>query len=246
MKTDKDQIKNILLTSLLFITGSVGQVTMSHADSEIDPDTAIGKLTTTLGGRLYDNWWEVLLNDEPEGRHPSYPADGEATGSKTWRCPACHGWDYKGAAGIKGVFGMAGSAPSVIKAILRDETHQYTPQMLTNRAVDRLSGFISYGLVDMDRYIDQASMMPKGDVKRGKIVFESICALCHGENGKAINFGSEDEPEYVGTVAKFEILEAFHKVRNGQPGQPMMSLITQPIQTQIDVLAYERTLPTSD
>ena len=118
--------------------------------------------------------------------------------------------------------------------------------MLTEKAVDRLADFISYGLVDMDLYIYRASMTPKGDAKRGKVVFESICALCHGDNGKAINFGSEDDPEYVGTVAKFELLEAFHKVRNGQPGQPMMSLITQPIQVQLDVLTYEQTLPTSD
>jgi len=246
MKAVNDQIKNILVMSLLLIIGSAAPIMVSHADSEVDIDTADGKITTTLGGRLYDNWWEVLLNDEPDSRHPSYPADGAATGSKTWRCPECHGWDYKGAVGIKGVLGMAGGDPSKIKVILRDETHQYTPQMLTNRAVDRIADFISYGLVDMDLYIDRASMVPKGDTKRGKVIFESICALCHGENGKAINFGSEDKPEYVGTVAKFELLEAFHKVRNGQPGQPMMSLITQPIQTQIDVLAYERTLPTSD
>ncbi len=246
MKMDKKApIKNILLISL-FITGSVGLVAMGHAESEIDPDTAIGKISTTLGGRLYDNWWEVLQNNEPDSQHPAYPSKGEATGSKTWRCPECHGWDYKGAAGIKGVLGMAGGDPSKIKVILRDETHQYTPQMLTDKAVDRLADFISYGLIDVDLYIDRASMEPKGDAKRGKVIFESICALCHGENGKAINFGSEDAPEYVGTVAKFELLEALHKVRNGQPAQPMMSLITQPIQTQIDVLTYERTLPTSD
>jgi cytochrome c553 len=246
MKTVKDQIKTTLITSLLFVAGSIGVVTTSYADPEVDHDTAVGKLSTTLGGRLYDNWWEVLQNDEPKSAHPSYPAGGEATGSKTWRCTEFHGWDYKGAAGIKGVLGMAGSEPSKIKAILRDKTHQYTPQMLTDKAVDRLADFISYGLVDVDLYIDRTSMTPKGDAKRGKVVFESICALCHGENGKAINFGSHDDPEYVGTVAKFELLEAFHKVRNGQPSQPMMSLITQPIQMQIDVLTYEQTLPTSD
>ncbi len=245
MKTVKDAIKKILLTSL-FVTGGVGSVATAYADSEIDPDTAIGKLSTTLGGRLYDNWWEVLLNDKPKSSHPAYPAEGEATGSKTWRCPECHGWDYKGAVGIKGVLGMAGSDPSKVKEILRDETHQYTPQMLTNKAIDHLANFISYGLVDVDLYIDRTSMEPKGDAERGKIVFESTCALCHGDNGKAINFGTEDDPEYVGSVANFELLEALHKVRNGQPGQPMMSLITQPIQTQIDVLTYERSLPTSD
>ena len=49
-----------------------------------------------FGGRLYDNWFEALATDEPEGTHPSYPAVGLQQGAATWRCKECHGWDYKG------------------------------------------------------------------------------------------------------------------------------------------------------
>src|ERR1700704_618539 len=57
------------------------------------------------GGRLYDTWWQVLGSPAPTATNPPYPAAapaGKAVGATTWRCRECHGWDYKGVAGING------------------------------------------------------------------------------------------------------------------------------------------------
>jgi hypothetical protein len=74
--------------------------------------------TLAAGGRIYDNWWDALDREEPEGTHPSYPASAEQEGAVTWRCKECHGWDYKGVdgvyrsgshyTGIKGIDGAIG------------------------------------------------------------------------------------------------------------------------------------------
>ena len=37
--------------------------------------------------------------------------------------------------------------------------------------------------------------------------------------------------------------EALHKIRNGQPGQPMPVLRVLPLQDMVDILAYVQTLP---
>lgn len=77
--------------------------------------------TIAAGGRIYDNWWEALDREEPEGTNPAYPASGKQEGPATWRCKECHGWDYQGAdgiyrqgshfTGIKGVMGVAARSP---------------------------------------------------------------------------------------------------------------------------------------
>ena len=50
--------------------------------------------------------------------------------------------------------------------------------------------------------------------------------------------------DYVGTVAVEDPWETLHKLRTGQPGQPMPALRVLPRQDVVDILAYIRTLPT--
>ena len=236
------KISLMLITSVILVTGS-----LSYAKSYVPNETALDKLSITVGGRLYDRWWSVLQKDEPTSAHPNYPAEGKEEGADTWRCASCHGWDYKGADGVIGVFDMQGADPVEIQKIIRDETHQYTSEQLTDKAVEQLANFISVGLVDMDKYVDKATMTIKGNPKHGEEIFEHVCAICHGDTGKGINFsGDNDNPEYIGTVANNETLLLFHRIRNGMPGQPMVSLITLSTQTQTDVMAYEKTLPVDD
>ena len=206
------------------------------------------------GGQLYDKWWAVIEADEPQSTHPAYPADGKKTGSTTWRCKECHGWDYKGVdgayskgshrTGIKGLRGMAGVDPERIHDILTDETHGYTEEMMPDSAMRKIALFISLGQIDMDRYIDRATKQAHGDRQRGAQFFQTICANCHGFDGKRINFHSDDDPEYVGTVAAGNPWEALHKIRFGQPGVGMVSLSVLSVQQQVDILSYAQTLPT--
>ena len=76
-------------------------------------------------------------------------------------------------------------------------------------------------------------------------MYASVCAACHGNNGKTLNFGDAAAPEYVGTLAVDNPWEFLHKVRFGQPASPMPAgLVTGwNIQDIIDVLAHAQTLP---
>lgn len=206
------------------------------------------------GGQLYDKWWYVIEADEPEDTHPSYPADGKQSGATTWRCKECHGWDYKGVdgaygkgshyTGITGVRGVEGVDPASIIEIIKDDTHRYTEEMMPAGAMEKLALFLSFGQIDMDQYIDRATKKARGNELRGAQYYQTICANCHGFDGKDMNFADEDEPEYVGTIGVDNPWEALHKIRFGQPGVGMVSLSVLAVQDQVDILAYTQTLPT--
>jgi thiosulfate dehydrogenase len=208
-----------------------------------------------FGGRLYDDWFEALALDAPEGTHPAYPADGKQEGAVTWRCKECHGWDYKGVAGayasgshftgIKGIQGMIGVDPRQIERALRDQPHGFSAVQIPDEALERLALFVTRGQHEVDLHIDAASKKARGDAANGERYFQNICAPCHGFDGKALNFsGDPADPEYVGTVAADNPWETLHKIRNGQPGQPMPALRVLPMQDSVDILTYAQTLPT--
>lgn len=205
------------------------------------------------GGRMYDKWWEAIGTEEPKETHPAYPAAGKQKGSATWRCKECHGWDYKGVAGayakgshftgIKGVDGMTGAEVDKIAALLRAKPHGYTEKQIPNDELQRLALFISKGQYEASTYIDPATKKVKGNADRGKKLFQGICAACHGFDGKALNFGDEKNPEFVGTIAVDNPWEGLHKVVNGEPGAPMPAWRVFEMQNALDVLSYAQTLP---
>jgi hypothetical protein len=87
--------------------------TTAIAQALDDPAGPTEAFTITQGGRLYDKWWNVLYLPEPDDTHPAYTADGTKSGSTTWRCKECHGWDYRGTDGayakgshFSGIVGM--------------------------------------------------------------------------------------------------------------------------------------------
>ena len=61
--------------------------------------------------------------------------------------------------------------------------------------------------------------------------------------GKVINFGSEEEPEYIGTVSSELPWEAVFKILQGQPGMPTSAMLVFDKQDALDVLSYTQTLP---
>jgi thiosulfate dehydrogenase len=205
------------------------------------------------GGQLYDNWMEVMEREAPEQTHPAYPADAKKSGATTWRCKECHGWDYMGAAGaygagshytgIKGVNGVQGQDPAAIAEIIMNESHGFTEDMIPPSAVEKLALFLSRGQIDNDRYIDRETKMVRGNPSRGAATFQTICAVCHGFDGKEMNFGDEEGPEFVGTICAENPWEALHKIRFGQPGVAMIAMSALDVDEQIDLLAYCQTLP---
>jgi thiosulfate dehydrogenase len=213
-------------------------------------------VAVTRGGAYYDNWFEALEKEAPAATHPSYPAGGRQSGADTWRCKECHGWDYKGVegaygtgshfTGIKGIDRLAGMDPASIIATIRDPQHGYTAEMLPDSAVAKLALFVSRGQIDVDQYIDRATKKALGDAGRGNQLYRMACYACHGPDGRRINFASASEPEFVGTLARDNPWELLHKIRNGQPGTPMIALngvSTLSIRDQVAILAYAQTLP---
>ena len=211
------------------------------------------------GGQLYDKWWTVLDVKAPPMTHRSYPLEGRDRDATTWRCKECHGWDYKGRdgaygkgphrTGIIGIRGKAGAKTEDIAKILRDRTHGYPPSWLPDSAVEWLARFVSAGQINMDRYIDRNTRKVKGDADRGAKYFQTVCSICHGQDGKMLNLANADDPTlaqgpvYVGTVAQEDPWRTLHKIRNGQPGTPMISLIALDVEDQVNILAYLQTLP---
>lgn len=204
------------------------------------------------GGRLYDKWWAELDMSAPKTTHPSYPEAGKKKGASTWRCKECHGWDYKGKrgayragshfTGILGIQNMVGASEQEVVAVMENRMHRFG-SLIPRRALEALAAFVVDGQVEMDDYIVRETKRTKGDPVKGGRIYQTICAICHGIEGKGINFGDVQKPQYVGTIANKNPWETLHKIRMGQPGKKMPPLLVFSIQEQADILAYTQTLP---
>ncbi len=95
----------------------------------------------------------------------------------------------------------------------------------------------------MDLYVDRMTNRSRGEAGDGAAHYQTICAVCHGFDGKELNFKTPEKPEYIGTLALKNPWEFIHKTRFGQPGIPMISLIVLPDKDIADILAYGQTLP---
>lgn len=197
------------------------------------------------GGMLYDKWLkETAGADLPTETHPGYPKDGKLSKSSSWRCPACHGVDYKGKDGVsgkdahaKGIQGAAGHPVDKLVAVLKDKHHGFTADMLPKKDMEQVALFVAKGQIDMDKYIDRASGKAKGDAAKGKNVFTTLCAKCHGLDGK------KESAVNLPKLATGKPHEALHRIFFSTSGDKMTSLGAFDPQISADVLAYIATLP---
>lgn len=250
------------LLAMLMVVMGVGILSGSNCPQNVPPPpTEPAEFTNAnaaRGGLMYDKWWKVNGAAEPTGEHSRYPATSSKTGSTTWRCKECHGWDYKGAAGayatgshftgIKGLFGTTLDAQGAFDAI-----KAHAMPGLTDTDVWDLARFVlgSDGAqFDTGTIIDGSGMFT-GNAGAGATLYGSgigtglACSVCHGADGKTIPFGST--PEFVGTIAQDNPWEFQHKVRFGQPSTGMGASVPDGGTTQDvnDVGAHSATLPAS-
>lgn len=199
------------------------------------------------GGRLYDKWWAENKAAKPAGMHVAYPVKGgKYADENSWRCKECHGWDYNGkdgayakgghATGIRGISGAAGKDPSAIAALLRDKNHGYSEAQLSAKDAGDLALFVSKGQGNLAKFVG-ADNKAKGDAGKGEVYFNTLCAGCHGTDGKKIKDGPA-----LGSVAD-NGAEMLHKLMNGQPGEAMPALRALDGQIAADVAAYLTRLP---
>ncbi|MBI4082936.1 MAG: c-type cytochrome [Candidatus Lambdaproteobacteria bacterium] len=205
------------------------------------------------GGLLYDSWFVELGVAPPKETHPAYAkSKGKGKGAGTWRCKECHGWDYMGKegaykkgrrfTGIAGIRGAAGGSAAAVVKSLQGSDHELGGR-IPAADLTAIARFVTEAQLSVDEVIDRNSKKARGDLAKGQRIYATVCAKCHGADGKKVNFGDEKAPEYVGTVANENPWETLHKIRFGQPGEEMPSLIAFPVQVQVDVLAYAQTLP---
>jgi len=240
------------VTSLAAGIGLAFGIAAGSAIADDSSETEVFQVSR--GGQIYDNWMSALEADSPKTTHPSYPAVGKKKGADTWRCKECHGWDYKGKdgaygkgshfSGISGIRDWVGRNPADVVKVIRDATHQYSEATISAKAADKLGLFVVLGQMDMDQYIDRKTKAARGDPARGARLYQTVCSICHGFDGREINFSDEPKVEFVGTIANDNPWEALHKIRNGQPGVAMVAMGALSIQDQVDILAYTQTLPT--
>ena len=206
------------------------------------------KANMTRGGQLYDQWWKVNGEPQPTGIYESYPQTGKQTGSNTWRCQTCHGWDYKGKegiyesgnnyTGIRGLYSVREkSAAEIYEAILTKGLP------LSDQDIWDLTRFLKEGQIDMNKYIifygDQ-SKSATGNAANGQTLYEGKgqCLECHGVDG------NQKPSVSVGKAARDNPWEILHKIRFGQPGTQMPAAIKAnlTVQEQVDILTYAQTL----
>lgn len=232
------------------------------------PDTCETSGDYLRGGRLYDNWWVEAALPAPGMSHPLWAfrpdlTSNPRTGSATWRCKECHGWDYLGAdgqygtgdhrTGFGGLLGTTLSASDMF-ALLREPPsnggggvvlngHNYG-SVLPDTRINDLVAFVLQGVIDDDPVIDAITGDFRGDPASGEVQYEiggdPACLTCHGAAGTAINFGTPSKPEFVGTLARYNPWELLHKIRFAQPGAPMPSLEAggHPLQGAVDIGRY--------
>ncbi len=214
--------------------------------------------SASRGGRLYDHWLVEAGVETPASDQPLWAIQttNTRTGTDTWRCKECHGWDYKGAegaygsgshfTGFPGVFEAATKTSEEIIAILSGEVvSEHDFSAMGEEALLDLVTFLRTGLEDYAPLIDaETNTAAGGDLNHGGELHAS-CSGCHGEDGRSLNFGSEDEPEYVGTIALDNPWEFLHKVRAGQPGTGMPASMDRDwsLEDLRDLLAFAQSLP---
>ncbi|MCH8150154.1 MAG: hypothetical protein IH987_19615 [Planctomycetes bacterium] len=97
---------------------------------------------------------------------------------------------------------------------------------MSNQDVWDLVEFLQSLTIDTDEFIDQTGIF-LGDEALGAVNYASggaaSCTVCHGPDGTQINFGSQGELEWVGTVADENPWKLLHKIRFGPPGSNMPS-----------------------
>lgn len=222
------------VTGIFGIIGVIGSVPVWAADGG----------SVARGGRLFDSWFLESKDRPPAQVHPQYknfrPSMNAAGNS--WRCAACHGWDYQGRADQQtgALSGTVGADAASLAAILQDNNHRYGDK-LPNRDLTDLAAFIAGGLIDMAPYIEPGSKRTLGDATREVVLYATICANCHGSDGQRITTIMP-----LGDFARRHPREALHKIFNGHPGERMPPLRFLKAKRSGDLLAYTQTLPAKD
>lgn len=214
------------------------------------------------GGLLYEAWDKLADKSVPEGDHPLWKErkGNEASGTVTWRCVTCHGWDYKGVDGAaaEGTIWYTGfSGVFQVKVLNYSEeeivswldggnnpNHNFMPY-LGEQGVYDLAAFLSQDLIDMEVFINYELKESIGRGADGEILYKDACKACHGNDGAKINFGTFESPVFMGNIGLTNPWRIAHLMRFGHINvdTPTMEELRWTILDVADLLDYLRLLP---
>jgi len=240
------------------VSASMRDVANLSAFSQTLPPVSWTGVDLARGGRLYDKFWKVkdVTATEPAATHPLYPSFGAKSGSDTWRCKECHGWDYIGPngryaggshyTGVRGLYPATLTKWQAYKAI--KDGHGYGDAGLTDKDIWDLVAFYDGGMFDIN-FILKSSGAFIGDAAKGKALYDggvgggASCASCHGADGlTAVVAGFT---AFVGFLSNDNPQEFQHKARFGHPGSNMV--VTHDggatLKDIADISLYSQSLP---
>ena len=225
-------------------------------DGPTDEELEQRSASLQLGGQLWDDLFRASgAAEQTETFVPYTQTAGTFTGSATWRCRECHGWDYRGVegayasgihfTGVPGVIQTVGTRDSIdVEAIIGSGTAPVDEEgnptsgvpvehafesILSESAIEHLTRLMVEGLVDTTAFIDPVTGRVDGDATRGEELYgaadDSSCARCHGTIGHRIDFDPGDGFEPLGTRVRSDPWQSFHRLRWGVPGSTMPSAV---------------------
>ncbi len=236
--------------SIAVLVSAVLPVRAQTVDQQLEEN--VGEVfVLSIGGKLYDNLFTMLGKEEPAKANPNYPADVSAKSLGTWRCVACHGWDYSGAAGERGgvakspsftsLRAMEGMDPKDISNKIRAAPHVYDAELMPEYVADILGLFLSVGQYNASALLDENGAS-RGTASAGQPIFEGACSNCHQLDGRAYLRGELGDKSSLGWLARNRPQQVLHKVLNGFPGTDMLAMRFLPDQQLMDLVAYMQTL----
>lgn len=237
-----------ILVGIIFIFSGLAVSTDAQEEYEGDP---------LVGGALYAGWDLILDIELPARNHRLWYVDRPVS-KNSWRCVACHGWDYGGwespaADGSQegvvypGVFSMMGESEEDIIAWLdgsNNPNHDFS-NYLSYENMQDLSAFLATSLIPSELYIDKDTGRVRGTATTGEELYKDKCKDCHGHDGSRINFGSAERPAFLGNLVKANPWWAAHIIRYGhlqtnvRPGEGFGWAFYD----EIDLLTYLQHLP---
>lgn len=205
----------------------------------------------SLGGKLYDDFWEASDTAPPKRRNPAFPSDISVADKDSWRCVSCHGWDYNGAdktadseqqrrqfVGLRQLYGVD---PYTVSELFSKAHADHPVQEQAGVALDLLVLFVSAGQYQT-RDVKTFKPLTTEGFNRARDIFEGVCMSCHDPDGKS---GFEARPglrQSLGWLARNKPRRTMHKIVNGVPGRAMLALRFLDEAVVLDVINYLKTL----
>lgn len=254
---NKESVLYFGLWSLIFMAAAFlvpGESFMVVA-GEAEQTTSYDASDIKRGALLYDNW-PKLSDNEFTRSHPLYPDSAKKSGTTTWRCKECHGWDYIGKngryskgshyTGIDGLYDSRTKTPNYLfERLTNTEGDHDFGHFLDENDIWALVRFIREGQRSFRDVID-ADGKTLGSAVTGGRLYQDHCSSCHGKDGNRLDFKPNKEGvQGIAWLAVENPQESIHKIRWGHPGSIMPSMVVDgklSEQQAIDILTYSQSL----